>query len=91
MVAIAVRHKVADFDKWLAAYNEHSAARVKHGQISDVVYPNLEAGGDVLIVTEWDSAESFERFAAEVNISEVMKNAGVISAPDITVFGKPVA
>ena len=42
--------------------------------------------GEVLVVDEWDSAESFEKFFSDPRIAGLMQSAGVAGPPEISVF-----
>ncbi len=91
MVTITVQHKVQSFEKWFEVYNRYHDERKRNGNLGDMVYPPQGDEGDVLIVGKWESTEAFDRFKQEVNLPEVMKNAGVVSPPNIQVFEDNVA
>jgi hypothetical protein len=82
MTTLAVRHTVQDFDAWKAAFDGHAAARHGHGATGHRV---LRDGQDVLVLIDFDTREQAGAFTADRSLKEAMANAGVISAPDITI------
>ena len=84
MVKGYVRHKVADFGKWKAVYDQHDAARKQFGCKKSEVFINDQNPNEVLVVTEWDSKEQMEKFDSSASLKEAMQHAGVISAPEFS-------
>ena len=41
-----------------------------------------------MTIMEWDSAEKARKFAQDPALAEVMKNAGVIGAPEVRFFNR---
>ena len=82
MANIIVRHKVEDFGKWKAAYDEHDSKRKEAGCQRDNVLQNGEDPNDVAVHFNWDSRENFDKFAQSEELKEAMQKAGVIGKPD---------
>jgi hypothetical protein len=83
MGTIIVRHRVADFDAWKTAYDEHSAVRSQHG-ISNVSLHRDETDPSMVsVILSADDLGRAREFAASDELREVMTTAGVISEPDI--------
>jgi len=83
MIYLNVRHTVADYAKWRAGFDAHEAARRAAGATGvQQVYRDLENPGAITIVMEWNNAEKARQFAQDPALAEVMKNAGVTSAPE---------
>ena len=83
MVRMFVRHKVNDYAVWRKAYDDFDGERGGMGVKGDAVF---QAVGDPKDVTAWHDFETMEAaqsFAASGRLKEVMKGAGVSSAPDI--------
>jgi heme-degrading monooxygenase HmoA len=59
------------------------AAKAKdHGMISHRFYGT--AGGDIMVVDEWESEDSFHAFfAASPEIQEMMQDVGVSAPPEV--------
>jgi quinol monooxygenase YgiN len=84
MIYLNVRFTVADYAKWREVFDAHEAARRAGGATGvQQVYRDLENPGAITISMEWDSAEKARQFVQDPALAEVMKNAGVTSAPDI--------
>ena len=84
MVTGYVRHKVADFNKWKAAYDAHDSARKQYGCKKSEVFTNTQNPNEVLVVMEWDSKEQAAKFDASASLKEAMQHAGVVSAPEFS-------
>jgi uncharacterized protein (DUF1330 family) len=82
MTTLAVRHTVQDFDVWKAAFDAHAAARRDHGATGHRV---LREGQDILVLIDFDTQEQAAAFTTDPSLKEAMADAGVTSAPDITI------
>ena len=82
MTTLAVRHTVQDFDVWKAAFDAHAATRRGHGATGHRV---LRDGHDILVLIDFDDQEQAGAFTADPSLKEAMADAGVTSAPDITI------
>ena len=81
---VIVQHKVRDFDAWKAVFDEHQAARTRHGATGHELYRGLEDPHEVTVVNHFPSKEQAEAFAADPSLKEAMERGGVISEPRIT-------
>jgi hypothetical protein len=83
MSTIIVRHRVADFDTWKTAYDEHGAMRRQYG-ITDVSLHRDETDPSMVsIILAADDPGRAREFASSDDLREVMTRAGVVSEPDI--------
>jgi hypothetical protein len=83
MGTIIVRHRVADFDTWKTAYNEHNTMREQYG-INDVsLHRDADDPSMVSVILKADDLDKAREFAASADLREAMEGAGVISQPDI--------
>ena len=78
-----VRHKVADFAKWLVAYEGHDSARLANGIHSYVIGRGTDDSNMVLIAMKLDDVEKARAFSKDPNLKSVMQKAGVVGAPNI--------
>jgi len=85
MTTLAVRHTVQDFDTWKAGFDGHDGARRSHGSTG---YRVLHEGNSVLALIEFPDAASAQGFQADPSLREVMAKAGVIGAPDVSVWSE---
>ena len=86
MVYVSVKHQVADYDTWKVAFDDHAAKRKEGGEISAVVLRKSGEPNMVSVMFKWESAEKAESFLGSDDLKEAMKQAGVISQPDIEIY-----
>ena len=84
--SVVVRHRVADFDKWKPAYEEHGAVRKSHGCTGTEVLRDIDDPNEVLVVTQWPDRKAAKAFRDDPSLKEAMQNAGVISPPRIEIY-----
>jgi hypothetical protein len=82
--AVLVRHQVADYDTWKAAFDQDEGARREAGVVGHHLNraeddPNLVS--IYLALTDLDQAKAF---AADDRLRDFMQSAGVTSAPEMT-------
>lgn len=82
MTTLAVRQSVADYDTWVAAFDGHEKVRRSHGATGHRV---LRDGNDVLVLVEFPDQASAQSFQTDPSLRQVMTEAGVVGAPDITI------
>jgi hypothetical protein len=85
MTTLAVRHTVQDFESWKAGFDGHEPARRGHGSTG---YRVLQDGNSVLALIEFPDAASAQAFQTDPKLGEVMAEAGVIGAPDISTWSE---
>ncbi len=83
MPYLLVRHKVADFSTWKAAYDSHSQARQKAGLQEEHLLRNIDDPNVVILLFEADDIQKAQEFANSSDLREAMQKAGVIDKPDI--------
>jgi hypothetical protein len=84
MIKMYVRHTVADYAKWRAVFDEHNATRKKFGAAKTDVFTNAQNPKEILTVIEWGNKEQANNFLEKSDIKEIMKEAGVLTAPEIS-------
>ena len=80
---LLVRHKVADFTKWKAAYDAHVSARENAGLKELHLLRNVDRMDEVVILFEVRDVAKAREFANSAELREAMQNAGVTDKPDI--------
>jgi hypothetical protein len=85
MTTLAVRHTVQDFTTWKAGFDQHDSARRNHGSTG---YRVLHDGNNVLALIDFPDDASAHAFRSDPVLREVMKNAGVVGAPDISAWSE---
>lgn len=84
MIVAAVRHSVADYDRWKAGYDAYppTAGGARFSRINrSVDDPNL-----VTVVMGFDSVESAQAFLDNPELAEKMEEAGVTGPPRIELY-----
>lgn len=81
-----ITHKVADYPKWLAAYEAHDSARVAHGLHNFIIARGFEDSNMVMVVTKVDDTAKAKEFAKDPGLKAAMKKGGVIGGPTITLY-----
>ena len=85
MTTLAVRHTVNDFDTWKSGFDGHDAGRRGHGSTG---YRVLRDGNAVLALIEFPDASSAQAFTTDPSLREVMDKAGVVGAPDVSIWSE---
>jgi hypothetical protein len=83
MIRMFIRHKVNEYGAWRKAYDGFDTERRTMGVTGHAVF---QAAGDPTDVTIWHDFAALDKaksFAASERLKDVMKNAGVKTAPDI--------
>jgi hypothetical protein len=78
-----ITHKVADFGKWLMAYEGHDSARLASGIHNYVVARGLEDSNLVMVATRVDDTTKAKAFAKDPGLKAAMKKGGVLGVPTI--------
>ena len=89
MIYLNVRNTVADYAKWRVGFDANETARRAAGATGvQHVYRDQENPNTITTIMEWDSAEKARKFAQDPALAEVMKKAGVTSAPEVRFFNR---
>jgi hypothetical protein len=83
---VAVRHAVADFDKWKPVFDEHRTVRESHHAQGHFLLTAPDEPGVVFILNEFPTRADADAFAADPSLPEAMARAGVVGAPRIEFY-----
>ena len=83
MSSVFIRHQVADFDVWKAAFDEHGTTRRDHGLTDTSLLRDEDDGNMVTIVMSTDDPARAREFLASDDLRETMEGAGVTSSPEL--------
>jgi len=75
------RHKVSNFAKWKASYEEHDSLRLANGIHSYVIARGLEDSNTVMVAVKVDDIAKAKAFAKDPSLKTAMKKSGVVGAP----------
>jgi hypothetical protein len=81
---VIVTHKVANFQKWIVAYEGHDSARLANGVHSYVVGRGMMDSNMVMIALKADDLARAKAFTNSPGLKTVMQKAGVTGAPSIS-------
>ena len=79
-----VKHKVADFDKFLSSYEAHDSLRLANGIHSYVIGRGEKDPNTILVATKIDDMEKAKAFSKSADLKQAMQKAGVTSKPAIS-------
>jgi quinol monooxygenase YgiN len=87
MVYINVRHTVADYDKWIASFDENANVALRKsggGTGKNQIFRDIVDTNIVTVILEWDSEEHANKFLATPELKAAMESAGVVGAPIVS-------
>ena len=76
-------HKVKDFTKWKASYDEHDSMRLANGVHSYVIGRGAQDSNTVLVAVKVDDLGKAKTFAKDPSLKKAMAKGGVVGAPTI--------
>jgi hypothetical protein len=80
---LVVTHKVANFAKWMAAYDAHDSARLASGIHSYVIGRGFKDSNMVMIALKVDDTAKAKAFGKDPGLKKAMQKCGVIGMPTI--------
>jgi quinol monooxygenase YgiN len=83
MATLLVHHKVQDYSAWRKVFDEHDKTRREFGSTGFQVLKSTSDPNDITIIMAYPSVDKAKAFATSDSLKEAMKNAGVISQPDV--------
>lgn len=83
---MVVTHKVADFDKWKASYDQHDSVRTAFGVHSYVIARMVNDPDKVLVAVKADDADRAMAFSTDPSLKAAMKDGGVTGTPDMRLY-----
>ena len=83
MSSIIIRHRVADFDVWKAAFDEHGSVRREYGLADTGLLRDEEDANMLTILLSTDNTARAREFLASDSLRETMEGAGVVSQPEV--------
>ena len=83
MAKAIVQHHVEDYGRWYPVFKEHGDVRRANGATGHAIFRATDDPNSVVIVNDFSTVEVARAFAADPSLPEVMKRAGVDSAPHV--------
>jgi hypothetical protein len=81
---MVITHKVANFEKWIVAYEGHDSTRLASGIHNYVIGRSSQDTNMVMVATKIDDITKAKAFSNDPNLKKAMQKGGVISAPMIS-------
>lgn len=78
---VVVTHKVANFAKWQAAFEEHDSARLANGLHKYIIGRGLMDTNMVLVAMKADDIAKAKAFSKDPSLRKAMQKGGVTGAP----------
>lgn len=83
MAKVIVQHQVADYDRWIAVFNEHQAVRESHGATGHSVNRVAADPTKIVIVNDFATLEGALAFTQDPSLPGAMAKGGVTGAPQV--------
>jgi hypothetical protein len=83
---VIVRHKVADFSKWMVAYNGDDSNRLANGVHSYVISRGEKDSNMVIVAMKADDLAKAKAFTKNPTLKKAMQQGGVKGAPIIKFY-----
>lgn len=83
MTHVIIRHKVADFGKWKALYDDHRSTREAAGLRDLHLWRTEEDPSDVLVLFAVSDDAKARGFADSADLKAAMEAAGVQGPPEM--------
>jgi quinol monooxygenase YgiN len=84
MATLIVHLKVKEYPAFRQVFDNATSTRTRFGGTGHKVYQSPSDPNEITIFSEWKSVEQAKVYASSNEIKEALKNAGVISQPDLT-------
>ena len=83
MAYIAVRQKVADYQKWKRIFDMTVGLRKASGEKSCKVFRSSDDFNEVIVLSEWDDLRNAIKYSQNKLFKEAAEKAGILANPVI--------
>lgn len=83
MAYVLLRHKITDFFRWKAVFDQDIRLRQAAGESSARIFRSAEEPGELTLLLEWDSREHAQQFLNSEQLRRELERAGVVGLPEI--------
>jgi quinol monooxygenase YgiN len=83
MATLIVHLKAKDYTAFRTVFDNATPTRTRFGGTGHKVLQSPSDPNEITILSEWKSVEQAKVYAASNELKDAMKNAGVISQPDL--------
>ncbi|HEY6504668.1 MAG TPA: hypothetical protein VIZ28_11885 [Chitinophagaceae bacterium] len=81
---VIITHKVADYVKWIAAYEGHDSARLANGLHNYVIGRGMQDPDMVMVALKADDMAKAKAFIQDPGLKKAMQKGGVTGQPSVT-------
>ena len=81
---MVAKHKVSNFAKWKASYDQHDSLRLVNGIHSYVIGRGAQDSNMVLVAVKVDDMAKAKAFAKDPSLKQAMQKGGVTGTPSFT-------
>ena len=81
-----VQHSVADFDRWLGAYDDTDGLRAANGIVGHAANQLMDDPSGAVVYHQAESFDTLRAFLAMPELQAAMEAAGVTSAPEASFY-----
>ena len=78
------KHRVANFAKWKASYDEHDSLRLVNGIHSYVIGRGMQDSNMVLVAVKVDDMDKAKAFSKDPSLKQAMQKGGVVGTPSFS-------
>jgi len=89
MFTLLARHKIEDFDKWMALYEAQRGELAALGVTREAGLRAVADGNDIVVLHEFgtrEAAEGFLTMAQQADMQEMLKAAGIVGPVTFEIF-----
>ena len=86
MATVLLSHKVNDYEAWRPYFDEDTPRRREAGFRNEKVYRKADEPNKVYIQAEMDDVMALDKFMKDPGLEAKMKEAGVVSAPEVLIL-----
>jgi heme-degrading monooxygenase HmoA len=86
MTILVAHHKVVDYDQWKAVFDEVASIRKAFGSTGSTVLRNTADPNELMIITEWPSAEQAHSYSESSELRAAFQRAGLTTRPNFYVM-----
>ena len=80
---LLLRHRVADFARWKAAYDAHTPSRTAAGLKQKELLQDVNDPNQIVLLFEVADLQKAKAFMESADLQEAMRGAGVAGIPDL--------
>lgn len=86
MAQLFVHHKVEDYANWRRIYDSADSTRRSFGMTGARVFHTTTSPNEIVIITDWPTADQARAYAQSTELRQAMQKAGVISQPEVLIL-----